>query len=1306
MLQYAIDNDNTIVGWNVTFDAAWLIALGLEDLVMKAKWLDGMLLWRHLTIEPEYDALIGKKKSYGLKAAVKEFLPAFAGYEEDVDFFDDAPEALEKLHKYNQLDAEFTLRITKQLYSQLSPTQLNAALIEAESIPLIAQANTHGMLVDVDAANKLIKQLDRTAAEIFEQLKDSGVTETIIRSPKKLGELIYDDWKLPCSQHTDTGARAVGKEALYELSFLDPRAKLLKEYREALNNKTKFAEVILDAVAYNGTGYVHPEAKIFGTYSGRLTYSSSQGYGVNAKQTGFALHQMKRGKEYRSLIKAPPGYTLLEYDASGQEFRLMALASGDPTMQSLCAPGMDAHQYMGDQIDPHADDKKASRQLGKIANLSLGYRTSAKKLRSVARVQYNLPMDIIDAERIHKAYQNAYPGVPAFWNNQIKETKNNGFVETFAGRRVTVTGDWNGKNSWSMGSTSINFRIQGSGADQKYLALKILKPYFIEKGIRFAWDLHDGLYLYVPSDIVAGVTSHIKQLLDALPYQHEWGFTPTIPLTWDAKEGPSWGELKEVKFAEDVVEMGAGDGDQSIPLNQPVLPQGGDRDRGTHAGLSKSNTVDDTLIQVDFRPQWPKSNEEFLAAVFGERHWKNAWVSNGAIDNWNGGRAAQRITNLDTSVATYYVVSEILPGHTRRKEEDTGAQFVIPLDDIGIKLDLLTAQSAGITPSYIVETSPNNHQWGFLLKTPEADPARLKTFWNGLKESKFAPATDCSDRARYIRMPFGNSAKEASKGFVTRIVGWDPDERYTLDQLAAAFGIPFRESDIEDTRQSLSLGYVEPLTQDEVDNDLLYSIFKSAGRIRKGMDGDGKVSVVCPWESDHTTGADTAAYWPHRDKFKCHHGHCQDKTTNDVLTRFLADPVTAPHAVDAMFDDQFAVEVQEALIEEQETVAKEELDAEFDITPFKLIDPAEIPPREWLYGNHYIRKFISASVAPGGIGKSSIVMVEAVSMAIGRGLLHHEVTEPLKVWYWNGEDPADELQRRFAAIILYYGLTTEEKNLLTRNLWVDDGRQLKIKIATQDKTGTKICTPIVKATIKTLKRNKIDVVCIDPFVASHKVQENDNNAIEEVAEVWRDIADSLNCAIELVHHTRKTNGNEVTVEDGRGASALSAASRAARAFNKMTEDEANRAGINPDRRGFYVREYDGKTSMVPPASTSTWYQLHSQMLPNGTFDRPGDNVGVPGPWEWVSGTDTISDHSQAEIFAKLSREKHNADVRSAEWAGIMIAEVMGLNIHNPQDRGQIQQLIKDWLAKKMLQKIQVSKAGKSSKEKTWLLKPA
>lgn len=564
-LEDAIAHKKTIVGWNTVFDIQWLIAYGFYDLVMKCDWIDGMLLWKHYFIEPEYDMNRGSKKSYSLKACVAEHLPNHAGYEEDIDFHDPDPEVRKRLHDYNVKDVLFTLKLSRKFYKTLTAQQLAAARIEARCLPMIAKANLDGMVVDTIAAHDLQSTLDKTAEERLTQLSPHGVTEKIVRSPVQLSTLMFDVWDLmPLKTNTSTKtgkvSRSTDKETLHELAFVDPRCKLLREYREALGNKTKFADTPLASAAYNEDGRTRPQAMVFGTYSGRLTYGSKQGKGKTERPTGFALHQEKRGAAYRNLIIAPPGHTLVEFDASGQEFRWMAIAAADPVMLELCSPGEDPHSYMGAQIMRqdyrelvdlvHDKDSNAmsARQLGKVANLSLQYRTSAKKLRSVARVQYSIPMELGMAQTIYATYQRTYRRVPRYWETQIKETKDKGFVETFAGRRVQVRGNWNGSLEWSMGSTAINYRIQGTGADQKYLAMAVIRNKLVEYNAYFAWDLHDGIYLYIPDSKVEKAVVELREMLNNLPYARAWGFVPPIPLPWDCKAGKAWGSLEEIKL--------------------------------------------------------------------------------------------------------------------------------------------------------------------------------------------------------------------------------------------------------------------------------------------------------------------------------------------------------------------------------------------------------------------------------------------------------------------------------------------------------------------------------------------------------------------------------------------------------------------------------------------------------------------------------------------------------------------------------------------------------------------------------------
>jgi hypothetical protein len=96
-------------------------------------------------------------------------------------------------------------------------------------------------------------------------------------------------------------------------------------------------------------------------------------------------------------------------------------------------------------------------------------------------------------------------------------------------------------------------------------------------------------------------------------------------------------------------------------------------------------------------------------------------------------------------------------------------------------------------------------------------------------------------------------------------------------------------------------------------------------------------------------------------------------------------------------------------------------------TPFEAFDFAKIPPRQWLYGRHYVRKYVTATVAPGGGAKTAEKIIEAVSMAVGRDFLDDsKPIERLHVWYWNGEDPLDEIGRRIAAVCVHYEIDPKE----------------------------------------------------------------------------------------------------------------------------------------------------------------------------------------------------------------------------------------------------------------------------------------
>ena len=343
-------------------------------------------------------------------------------------------------------------------------------------------------------------------------------------------------------------------------------------------------------------------------------------------------------------------------------------------------------------------------------------------------------------------------------------------------------------------------------------------------------------------------------------------------------------------------------------------------------------------------------------------------------------------------------------------------------------------------------------------------------------------------------------------------------------------------------------------------------------------------------------------------------------------------------------------------------------------TPFTWIDPASIPPREWIYGRHYVRRFVTTTVAPGGVGKSMLSIAEALAIATGKPLLGVSPDERANVWIWNGEDPIDELNRRVMATAQRYQLTRQD---VEGRLFIDSGRAKPIIIADETRTGTVIAEPVVNSLIATIKANKIGVLIVDPFVSSHRVSENDNNKIDAVAKTWARIAEETNCAIELIHHVRKTGGNEITVEDGRGAVALLGAARSARALNPMTKEEAERFGIDFPRG--YFRSGNGKANLAPPPEKSDWYRLVSEELGNANQDRPSDFVGVVVPWQVPDITAGVTTEHLEAVRNNLEIKPMRKDAQASDWAGYMVAKVIGADINTTAGKATVKKCLDMWV---------------------------
>ncbi|WP_187434656.1 AAA family ATPase [Bradyrhizobium cytisi] len=341
--------------------------------------------------------------------------------------------------------------------------------------------------------------------------------------------------------------------------------------------------------------------------------------------------------------------------------------------------------------------------------------------------------------------------------------------------------------------------------------------------------------------------------------------------------------------------------------------------------------------------------------------------------------------------------------------------------------------------------------------------------------------------------------------------------------------------------------------------------------------------------------------------------------------------------------------------------------------PYVWIDPEKLPLRDWLYGRLLVRRFLTVTIAPGGVGKSSLIACEALAMVSGKNLLGVLPVRRLKVWLWNLEDPQEETARKIQAAAKHFDLTADD---LTSWLFVNSGRDHALVIAKEVRGGTVILRPVIDNLVQQLREHGIDVLEVDPFVSCHEVSENDNSAIDMIAKEWSRVAELADCAVHLVHHTRKAPiGTEVNTDSSRGAKALTDAARVARALNQMTEEDAAKAGV--DNHRLFFRSFNDKTNLAPPVPVSNWFKLASVWLDNGPGG--GDSVGVVTHWDWPDAMAGVTGDDFTKVAEVIMSRDWRLDQRSTDWVGKAVARGMGLDEDDKRDKTRIAGLLKMWI---------------------------
>ena len=437
--------------------------------------------------------------------------------------------ALEEAGPYAAEDADITLRLHRALWPQVS-AELTLkrvfADIELPLVPVLSRIERAGALVDDTLLFQQSQELAVRIIELEKQAWELAGQEFNLASPKQLGEILFTKLEIPVLKKTAKGAPSTKEEVLQELALDYPLPKVLLEHRGLAKLKSTYTDK-LPTMINRATKRIHTSYHQSGTATGRLSSSDPNLQNIPVRNA--------EGRRVRQAFIAGQGKKMVAADYSQIELRIMAHLSEDPSLVAAFADGQDIHRATAAEVFSTNPDAVTieQRRSAKAINFGLIYGMSAFGLARQLNIGRKQAAEYIDT------YFDRYPGVLSYMNNVRSSAAEQGYVETFFGRRLYLPeiNSRNGMRRQAAERTAINAPMQGTAADIIKLAMISVDDWLEHSGLTsvMIMQVHDELILEVPEH-------ELKQVTEGLAERMENAASLKVPLVVDMGVGNNWDE--------------------------------------------------------------------------------------------------------------------------------------------------------------------------------------------------------------------------------------------------------------------------------------------------------------------------------------------------------------------------------------------------------------------------------------------------------------------------------------------------------------------------------------------------------------------------------------------------------------------------------------------------------------------------------------------------------------------------------------------------------------------------------------------
>ena len=434
-----------------------------------------------------------------------------------------------KAAEYAAEDTDVTLRLWHILRPQLRGNRALALYeqLERPLIRVLATMEAAGIRVDETELRRMSADFAQRMAVMETEIHAFAGRPFNLGSPKQLGEILFDEMKLPGGRRMKTGAWGTDSAALQSLAEQGSElAARILDWRQLAKLKSTYADALVGEINPD-THRVHTSFQMAITATGRLSSNEPNLQNIPIRT--------EEGGRIRRAFVAAPGHLLVSADYSQIELRLLAHVADIPALREAFADGQDIHARTASEVFgvPMAGMDPLTRRRAKAINFGIIYGISAFGLSR----QLGIPPG--EARSYIDAYFARYPGIRDYMESTRQEARAHGYVLTPFGRRCWIQGiaDKNPARRGYAERQASNAPLQGGAADIIKRAMVRLPAALAAAGLRsrMLLQVHDELLFEAPEAEADALAATAREIMQAAAHL-------SVPLVVETGIGANWAE--------------------------------------------------------------------------------------------------------------------------------------------------------------------------------------------------------------------------------------------------------------------------------------------------------------------------------------------------------------------------------------------------------------------------------------------------------------------------------------------------------------------------------------------------------------------------------------------------------------------------------------------------------------------------------------------------------------------------------------------------------------------------------------------